>query len=108
METINRKSFIQNLTAIAGVAMLSPEVFGSEPAKKSRIQLGFVTYLWGKDWDLPTLIKNCSDTNILGVELRVEHAHKVTPDLSADQRKEVKKRFADSPVKLIGLGTNQQ
>jgi sugar phosphate isomerase/epimerase len=76
--------------------------------KKPKMQLGFVTYLWGKDWDLPTLIKNLSDTQITGVELRVEHAHKVMPDLTSDQRKEVKKQFNDSPVKIVGLGTNQQ
>ncbi|GAB2772224.1 hypothetical protein GCM10027275_13860 [Rhabdobacter roseus] len=74
----------------------------------SKMKLGLVTYQWGKDWDVPTLIKNCAASKILGVELRVEHAHKVMPDLSAAQRKEVKKRFAESPVKIVGLGTNQQ
>ena len=108
METINRKTFLKTLSLVTGASMLAPAAFAFEEAKKSKIQLGFVTYLWGKDWDLPTVIKNCSDTGILGVELRVEHAHKVMPDLTAEQRKEVKKRFADSPVKLIGLGTNQQ
>jgi sugar phosphate isomerase/epimerase len=43
----------------------------------------------------------------LGVELRVEHAHGVEPSLSAQERLEVKKRFADSPVVLLGPGTNQ-
>jgi len=109
MEKINRKTFIKNLSLIAGASAFSPDLFASENEwKKSRIQLGFVTYLWGKDWDLATVIKNCADTGIHGVELRVEHAHKVMPDLTGEQRKEVKKRFADSPVKLIGLGTNQQ
>ena len=26
------------------------------------MQLGLVTYMWGADWDLPTLIKNCEAT----------------------------------------------
>lgn len=89
--------------------MLTGPAFAREASRdKSGIKLGFVTYLWGKDWDLPTLLKNCADTNILGVELRVEHAHNVMPELNAAQRLEVKKKFADSPVKLVGLGTNQQ
>ena len=72
------------------------------------MKLGLVTYLWGKDWDVPTLIKNCSTAKVLGVELRVEHAHGVEPSISDARRKEVKKMFADSPVKIVGLGTNQQ
>lgn len=72
------------------------------------MRLGLVTYLWGKDWDVPTLIRNCSEASILGVELRTEHAHKVEPSLSAAERSEVKKKFNDSPVAIVGLGTNQQ
>lgn len=71
------------------------------------MRLGLVTYLWGRDWDLPTLIANCEKTGIEGVELRTQHAHKVEPNLSADERAEVRKRFADSPVVLVGLGSNQ-
>ena len=70
--------------------------------------MGLVTYLWGKDWDVPTLIKNCSAAGVLGVELRTEHKHGVEPSLSSSQRSEVRKRFADSDVVVIGLGTNQQ
>jgi sugar phosphate isomerase/epimerase len=70
------------------------------------MRFGLVTYLWGKDWDLPTLIRNCESTNVLGVELRTQHAHGVESNLTADQRREVKKRFGDSPVTLLGPGTN--
>lgn len=106
---IDRKTFLQNLS-LAATAALLPDFGQAGPLfwKKPKMQLGFVTYLWGKDWDVPTLIKNLSDTHITGVELRVEHAHKVMPDLTPEQRKEVKKQFADSPVKIVGLGTNQQ
>ncbi len=72
------------------------------------MKLGLVTYLWGKDWDAPTLIKNCAAAKIYGVELRVDHKHGVGPSISATQRKEFKKMFADSPVKIVGMGTNQQ
>ncbi|MHC4573289.1 MAG: sugar phosphate isomerase/epimerase family protein [Planctomycetota bacterium] len=72
----------------------------------SGMRLGLVTYLWGKDWDLPTLIRNCETADVLGVELRTKHAHGVESNLSSQQRREVKKRFVDSPVTLVGLGTN--
>jgi sugar phosphate isomerase/epimerase len=52
------------------------------------MQLGLVTYNWGKDWDLPTLIKNCEETGFAGVELRSTHKHGVEPALHA-QRAEV-------------------
>ncbi len=71
-----------------------------------KMKFGLVTYLWAKDWDLPTLIANCEKTGVLGVELRTEHAHGVESSLNAQQRKEVRKRFEDSPVTLVGLGTN--
>jgi len=74
--------------------------------KGENIQFGLVTYQWGKDWDLPTLIKNCETTKVLGVELRVEHAHKVDVSLTPEQRKEVRSSFDDSPVDVLGMGTN--
>lgn len=72
----------------------------------SKMKFGLVTYLWGEDWDLPTVIANCAKTGVLGVELRTEHAHRVESNLTDAQRQEVRKRFADSPVTLVGLGTN--
>lgn len=71
----------------------------------SRLRLGLVTYTWGQDWDLPTLIANCTRAGIAGVELRTTHAHGVEPTLDARQRAEVRSRFADSPVTLVGLGS---
>jgi sugar phosphate isomerase/epimerase len=68
---------------------------------------GLVTYQWGKDWDVPTLIRNGQKAKVYGVELRTNHAHGVEPSLSADQRREVKKQFQDSPITLVGLGTNE-
>ena len=70
------------------------------------MKLGLVTYLWGQDWDLPTVIANCEKSKVLGVELRTQHAHGVESSLNRRQRREVKKRFADSPVTLLGPGTN--
>lgn len=74
----------------------------------SKMKFGLVTYLWGKDWDLPTLIANCEKTEVLGVELRTTHKHGVEPNLDAQQRQEVKKRFDDSSVTLVGLGSDER
>lgn len=105
----DRKTFLREIALLTGASVISQDVFADlMTLKKTGIQLGFVTYLWGKDWDIATIIKNCAQTHIGGVELRVDHAHKVMPDLNASQRSEVRKQFADSPVKIIGLGTNQQ
>jgi len=69
------------------------------------MKLGMVTYLWGAKWDLPTLIRNCEATQFEGVELRSTHAHGVKVTLNKSQRKEVHKRFADSKVECVGLGS---
>ncbi len=70
------------------------------------MRFGLVTYLWGRDWNLPTLIRNCQDAGVKGVELRTEHAHGVETHLSASDRVAVQRQFMDSGVILVGLGTN--
>ncbi|MHC4741647.1 MAG: DUF6807 family protein [Planctomycetota bacterium] len=104
-----RREFLRDsiyFGAAAAVIVPVGKLSAMRMAPGSQMRLGLVTYLWGRDWDLPTLIANCEKTKILGVELRTQHAHKVESNLSAAQRREVKKRFAASPVTLVGLGTN--
>ena len=107
---LSRRQFVQR-TLGAGIALAA---FNSLPAaamdrkRPKGLQMGLVTYMWGAKWDLPTLISNCEKSGLLGVELRTEHAHKVETDLTAAQRKEVKKRFADSPVTCVGYGSNYE
>jgi len=105
---ISRKQFLQAASILAGAPLLSQTVLALENVRESRMRLGLVTYQWGKDWDLPTLLRNCMDTGIHGVELRVEHAHGVSPEMGKSERLAVKSRFADSPVTLVGMGTNEQ
>jgi sugar phosphate isomerase/epimerase len=69
------------------------------------MRFGLVTYNWGKDWDLPTLLKNCAAGRCDGVELRSTHRHGVEPKLNEKQRREVQQQFGDSPVELVGLGS---
>lgn len=81
---------------------------GIAGAEASRMRFGLVTYLWGKDMKLPELLRSCEASGLLGVELRTEHAHGVEPTLTAAERSEVKQRFADSPVSLVGYGSNAE
>ncbi|RPI89458.1 MAG: sugar phosphate isomerase/epimerase [Planctomycetaceae bacterium] len=69
------------------------------------MRLGIVTYLWGAEWDLATLIKNCADAGFEGAELRTTHKHGVEISLTAEQRREARKQFEDSPVTFVGPGT---
>ena len=103
-QTHPRRTFIKHL---AFTPLLLSPLATAWFAGRRKMQLGLVTYLWGKDWDVPTLINRCTETQILGVELRTEHAHGVDPGLSTESQREVRKRFEDSPVTLVGLGTNQ-
>lgn len=68
-------------------------------------KLGIVTYNIARDWDLDTILQNCVETGLEGVELRTTHAHGVEPSLSAAARSEIKRKFADTPVTLVGLGS---
>jgi sugar phosphate isomerase/epimerase len=72
---------------------------------KVQLKLGLVTYQWGKEWDVPTVITNCAEAGFRGVELRSTHKHGVEISLNSDQRRDVRKQFADSAVTLVGLGS---
>jgi hypothetical protein len=98
----SRRDFLKHSALLSAAALAIP-AFAADAAPA--IQFGLVTYQWGRDWDINALLRNCTETKVLGVELRTTHAHKVEPNLTPDQRQEVKKRFADSPVKLVSLGS---
>jgi sugar phosphate isomerase/epimerase len=83
------------------VVQATTETAGSPPP----FHLGLVTYNLAFNWDLETIIKNCEKTGFEGAELRTTHKHGVEPSLSKPKREEVKKRFADSHVRLVSLGT---
>ncbi|HCR91443.1 MAG TPA: xylose isomerase [Prolixibacteraceae bacterium] len=104
----NRRNFLK-IAGLAGIGMtmMNPLLAG-EKAKRSKMRFGLVTYQWGKDWDLPTLIANCEAAGFWGVELRTQHKHGVETGLNAFQRAEVEKRFKDSPVTCLGYGSNYE
>lgn len=89
----------------AGPTILAAEKPVASFARESKLRLGTVTYNLARDWDIATIIRNCEETRFEGVELRTTHAHGVEVALSRAQREEVKKRFQDSKVELMGLGS---
>lgn len=92
------------LSAASSGAAASGEPAAPKPAQ-SPLKLGLVTYNLAKDWDVPTIIRHCTAARFEGVELRTTHRHGVEVSLSKEQRQEIRKRFADSPVELMGLGS---
>lgn len=107
---MNRRDFLQkSLLSTAVMTLVSQEMNSSlySAENSENLQFGLCTYLWGRNWDLPTLIANCEKAELGGVELRCEHKHGVGLDTTAQERVEIKKRFKDSSVLLIGFGTNE-
>jgi sugar phosphate isomerase/epimerase len=110
---IARRQFLRAAGLGIGVLGLPPHSSNAADASKSatflkgtpQMHLGLVTYNLAQDWDLATIIKNCEATSFEGVELRTTHAHKVEVTLSKNERNDVKKRFQDSKVQLMGLGS---
>ena len=109
----SRKDFLKT-AAISATAVMLPGCSaasekkddGNPPSLNTNpLKLGLMTYNIGKDWDIETIIKNCSEAGFKHVELRTTHKHGVEVTLSKQQRNEVKKRFEDSPLEAISLAS---
>ncbi len=100
-DQLSRRSLLAGLAAVSALR-------GAAPG--GRMRFGFTTYEWGRDWDIPTLIANCTRAGALGVELRtsLKYAHGVELELPDAERREVKKRFAGSPVTLVGIASGER
>jgi sugar phosphate isomerase/epimerase len=113
MTITHRRHFLKAAGLALGTATLwRPDELAAAQARSANflqktpaMLLGMVTYELAKDWNLETIIRNCEAAKFEGVELRTTHAHGVEVNLSAAQRAEVKKRFQDSRVQLMGLGS---
>ena len=108
----NRRHFLTQSAIGAGALGALPVLAAAPAAKptsflsgKPGMKLGTVTYNLAQDWDIETIIKNCETAKFEGVELRTTHAHKVEVNLTKEEREKVKKRFQDSSVELMGLGS---
>jgi sugar phosphate isomerase/epimerase len=104
----SRRNFLGTATVAAlAAAALRPAALAAAPAAapKPKMKLGIVTYQIAQDWDVDTIIKNCAAAGLQGVELRTTHKHGVEVTLTKEQRAEVRKKFKDSKVELMGLGS---
>lgn len=104
-----RSFFKKGFLALTGFAAIDKRAVAARRAESRRkplqFKLGLVTYNLAKNWDIETIIKNCEATGFAGVELRSTHAHGVEPTISKSKRTEVRKRFEDSRVRLVSLGS---
>jgi sugar phosphate isomerase/epimerase len=110
----SRRNFLQT-TAISATAMMLPTIGQSTEKEKKQnnslnlnlhpLKIGLMTWKLGKDWDIETIIKNCTEAEYKSVELRTTHKHGVEVTLTAAQREEVKKRFKDSALETISLAS---
>jgi sugar phosphate isomerase/epimerase len=101
---MKRRDFLA-IGAVPAVAAIRFPQAPAPPPARGGLKLGIVTYEIGKDWDVPTIIKNLTEVGMDAVELRTTHKHGVEIALTPPARAEVRKRFEDSPVKIGGLGT---
>jgi sugar phosphate isomerase/epimerase len=106
--TSRRQFLATGLAAAAACAM--PSLGHAAESSKANLRFGLATYEWGKDWDIPTLIANCTKAGVLGIEPRTssKYAHGIELTLTDAQRAEVKKRFADNPVKIVSLACGER
>lgn len=99
-----RRSFLgTTIASTAGVAAfgLAPQTArAGEAPGAGPLKLGLMTYNLAHDWDLDTVIKNCTETGFESVELRTTHAHGVEVSLSKAERAAVRQRIADSGLSL--------
>lgn len=114
---LSRRNFLSHSLCIATGAATAMGLTSCDSLKTAenkkraeQTRFGFTTYQWGKDWDVLTLIANCTKAGVFGVELRTSqsYAHGVELELNAQQRREVRGRFEDSPVKLVGIATSER
>lgn len=106
MSDTSRRNF---LASAAAMALASRADAGQQPAAQTehplRFKLGIVTYNIAANWDLPTLLRICRAVGLSPVELRTTHRHGVEPSLNAQQRRDVRQRFADANIDIWGSGT---
>jgi sugar phosphate isomerase/epimerase len=104
MTALSRRSFLGAAAATAGLGALPAKATAAED-KGLKFKLGLVTYNLAAAWSLADILRVCKAVGVSPVELRTTHKHGVEPTLSKDERKEVRKKFADANVEIWGCGT---
>ncbi len=107
MPSLSRRHFLKTAGAVATTGMLAGRIAGSNEVQEKplKFKLGIVTYNIAANWDLPTILRICKNVGLSPIELRTTHKHGVEPNLSRDQRKVVRQRFADAGIECWGCGS---
>jgi sugar phosphate isomerase/epimerase len=106
MAAVSRRRFLHATGALTAAGFAAAPALAAQPQPAPlRYRLGIVTYNIAASWDIPTLLRVCRNVGLAAVELRTTHKHGVEPTLSAAQRKDVRRRFADAGVEIWGCGT---
>jgi len=108
---LSRRNFLGAAALGTGAAMLPSHLLASENAgvdeKSSQnappLKIGMHSWLIASEWDLDTVIKNCTEAKYLHAELRTTHKHGIEATLTKAQRADVKKKIADSALEGISL-----
>ncbi|MDR1403792.1 MAG: sugar phosphate isomerase/epimerase, partial [Tannerellaceae bacterium] len=110
---LSRRAFLGTAALGAGAALLPQGLSASEvlemressTVNNDPLKIGMMSYLIGSEWDLDTMIKNCTETRFLHAELRTTHGHGVEVSLTKRQRQDVKNKIADSALEAISLAS---
>jgi sugar phosphate isomerase/epimerase len=104
---MKRREFLTRSAAMTA-AMATPGSFAAEAAKG--VRLGLTTYMIGSKWTIPELIEFLPRFGMFGVELRTDmkFAHGIELASAKAARTEAAKRFADSPVRLVGVACGER
>ncbi len=105
---MDRRQLLKTAGLGVGAGMITTPAIAEKKesdASTTKMKFGSVTYNIAKDWSVDEIIQYFEEAQYEGVELRTTHAHKVEVDLSKEEREDVKKRFEDSKVELVSLGS---
>ena len=84
---VSRRALLRGAVGASCVPMFpSLELLGAL-VEHNALRFGLVTYLWGRDLSLETLLAICAQAHVGGIELRTTHAHAVEPTLGTESRR---------------------
>lgn len=109
MAAVSRRDFLHTAGIVTATGVTAATLAAAPvqlPGRAAlKYRLGIVTYNIAASWDMPTILRVCRNVALAAVELRTTHKHGVEPSLNAQQRKEVRQRFADAGIDIWGCGT---
>lgn len=112
----NRRTFLTTSAAAAAAAwsgvaspalsqVLADERTAAAEQPEIPFSLGIVTYNIAAEWDLDTILRVLPKAGLRHVEFRTTHRHGVEPELTKEQRRDIRSRCADAGVEIWGLGS---